>query len=36
MSWLLWLKTRESRGIVSDVPEERSVMDDGCPLLMQL
>ena len=24
------------RGIVTDVPEERSVMDDGCPLLRQL
>jgi hypothetical protein len=24
------------RGIVSDVPEELSVMDDGCPLLRQL
>jgi hypothetical protein len=23
-------------GIVADAPEERSVMDDGCPLLKQL
>jgi hypothetical protein len=36
MSRLLWLKARETRGIVNDVPEERSVMDDGCPLLRQL
>jgi hypothetical protein len=29
-------QARETHGIVVDVPEERSAMDDGCPLLKQL
>jgi hypothetical protein len=33
---LLWLKARETVVSLPMSPEERSVMDDGCPLLRQL